>query len=79
MHLVYVGRAGAAARTTRKNLWPQSYQGTAWNAHVKDQLEDRFKEMVCKNKFLLAQAQQGISTDRIDAYKKHIGPTPSAQ
>src|SRR5271170_4273963 len=29
------------------NLWPEPYQSVAWNAHVKDTLEERMHEMVC--------------------------------
>jgi hypothetical protein len=75
-HLISLELGGS---NDQKNLWPQPYQGTDWNAHVKDHLENRLKEMVCKNNLPLAQAQKEISTNWIDAYKQHIGPTPSAK
>jgi hypothetical protein len=55
-----------------RNLWPQSYSDTVWNAHVKDALEDRLHQLVCEGKVDLARAQQDISTDWIAAYKKYF-------
>jgi hypothetical protein len=55
-----------------RNLWPQSYRSTAWNARVKDELEDRLREMVCRGELDLAEAQRDISTDWIAAYKKYF-------
>jgi hypothetical protein len=43
-----------------------------WNAHVKDQLEDRLHEMVCRGDVDLATAQRDISTDWIAAYRKYF-------
>lgn len=54
------------------NLWPQSYSATVWNARVKDALEDRLHEMVCRGDVDLATAQREISTDWIAAYKKYF-------
>jgi hypothetical protein len=58
--------------TDVRNLWPQPYFDTAWNAHVKDQLEDRLHEMVCRGEVDLATAQQDISRDWIAAYRKYF-------
>ena len=55
-----------------RNLWPQSYSATAWNAHVKDDLEERMREMVCSGDLDLATAQREISQDWIAAYKKYF-------
>jgi hypothetical protein len=55
-----------------RNLWPQPYEATLWNAHVKDALEDRLHEMVCSGEIDLATAQHDISTDWISAYKKYF-------
>jgi hypothetical protein len=55
-----------------KNLWPQSYTTTPYNAHIKDHLEDTLHSMVCKGEIDLATAQKEISTDWIAAYKKYI-------
>lgn len=56
-----------------RNLWPQPYVSTVWNARVKDELEDRLREMVCGGRLDLAEAQRAISTDWIAAYKKYFG------
>lgn len=55
------------------NLWPQSYSATVWNARVKDALEDRLRELVCRGDIDLATAQRDISRDWIAAYKKYFG------
>jgi hypothetical protein len=55
-----------------RNLWPQPYMSTVWNARVKDELEDRLRELVCGGRLDLAEAQRDISTDWIAAYKKYF-------
>lgn len=52
-----------------RNLWPQTYSATTWNAQVKDALEDRLHQLVCTGELDLATAQRDISTDWIAAYK----------
>jgi hypothetical protein len=54
-----------------RNLWPQPYSAV-WNAHVKDELEDRLHGLVCAGQVDLATAQQDISRDWIGAYKKYF-------
>jgi hypothetical protein len=54
------------------NLWPEPYENTLWNAHVKDQLEDLLHEKVCRGDLDLATAQHDISTDWIAAYRKYF-------
>jgi hypothetical protein len=56
-----------------RNLWPQPYVSTVWNARVKDELEDRLRDLVCGGHIDLAEAQRDISTDWIAAYKKYFG------
>ena len=58
--------------TDIRNLWPEPYGNTVWNAHVKDQLEDRLHAMVCRGDLDLATAQHDISTDWIAAYRKYF-------
>lgn len=58
--------------TDIRNLWPEPYHDTLWNAHVKDQLEDRLHRMVCHGDVDLATAQRDISTDWIAAYHKYF-------
>ncbi|WP_219341238.1 hypothetical protein [Nevskia soli] len=55
-----------------RNLWPQPYASTVWNARVKDELEDRLHELVCSGEVDLATAQHDIATDWISAYKKYF-------
>jgi len=55
-----------------RNLWPQSYSSTVWNAQVKDALEDRLRDLVCDGQLELASAQREIATDWIAAYKKYF-------
>ena len=55
------------------NLWPEPYQGTDWNAHVKDQLENFLHAHVCSGDIALDQAQKEIAKDWIASYKKRLG------
>jgi hypothetical protein len=55
-----------------RNLWPQSYSETVWNARVKDALEDYLHEQVCSGHLDLATAQRDISSDWIAAYRKYF-------
>jgi hypothetical protein len=55
-----------------RNLWPQSYSHTVWNAQVKDALEDHLRDLVCEGTLDLATAQKEIATDWIEAYKKYF-------
>jgi hypothetical protein len=54
-----------------RNLWLQPYSAV-WNAHVKDELEDRLHGLVCAGEVDLATAQREISRDWIGAYKKYF-------
>lgn len=67
--------------TDIRNLWPEPYHNAVWNAHVKDQLEDRLHSMVCHGEVDLATAQRDIATDWIAAYRKYFhadAPIPMA-
>lgn len=55
-----------------RNLWPEPYSNTVWNAHVKDALEDRLRDMVCQGALDLRTAQRDLATDWISAYKKYF-------
>jgi hypothetical protein len=54
-----------------RNLWPEPYRDV-WNARVKDALEERLHEMVCRGQLDLHTAQHDIATDWIAAYKKYF-------
>jgi hypothetical protein len=55
-----------------RNLWPQPYGASMWNAHIKDALEDHLYRLVCAGDLDLATAQRDISQDWIAAYKKYF-------
>jgi hypothetical protein len=55
------------------NLWPEPATSSAWNAHVKDDLEERLHQLVCDGELDLSTAQRAIATDWIAAYKKYCG------
>jgi putative zinc finger protein len=55
-----------------RNLWPEPYRAPVWNAHVKDQLENKLRDMVCKGEIDLTTAQHEIAADWILAYKKYF-------
>lgn len=54
-----------------RNLFPQSYHG-AWNAHMKDKLENKLHEMVVHHEITLQQAQYDISHNWTIAYKRLV-------
>jgi hypothetical protein len=72
-HLISLELGGADVAA---NLWPESYDTSPWNAHVKDKLEDRLHSLVCAGKVSLTQAQHEIATDWIAAYERYVGAQP---
>jgi hypothetical protein len=58
--------------TSIRNLWPEPYHAPVWNAHVKDELENRLHRMVCNGELDLVTAQREIAADWIAAYKKYF-------
>lgn len=58
-HLISLELGGS---NSVRNLWPQSYKTSPWNAHVKDKLENRLHADVCSGKLDLKAAQQEIAT-----------------
>jgi hypothetical protein len=55
-----------------RNLWPQSYATTAWDAKAKDALEQRLRDMVCNGSLDLTEAQHEIAANWIATYKKYF-------
>ena len=55
-----------------RNLWPQPYGATVWNAYVKDELEQHLGRMVCAGALDLDTAQRDIATDWIGAYRRYF-------
>lgn len=56
-----------------KNLWPQAYGTSPWNAHLKDKLENRLHKEVCAGKITLKEAQTMLVNDWRDAYRRYYG------
>jgi hypothetical protein len=73
----YLITPGLGGADQISNLWPEPYSGT-WNARLKDMLEERLHEMVCKKQITLESAQREIATDWIAAYKKYVPASQSA-
>ncbi len=69
-HLISLELGGS---NSVRNLWPQSYKTSPWNAHVKDKLENRLHADVCSGKLDLKAAQQEIARDWIACYKRTFG------
>lgn len=55
-----------------RNLWPEPYASTEWNAHVKDELENHLHDLVCSGKLDLTTAQRDMASNWIVAYKKYF-------
>jgi hypothetical protein len=68
----YLIAPGLGGTDDLRNLWPQPYGSGAWNAHVKDDLEERLHQMVCDGQLDLSTAQREIATNWIAAYKKYF-------
>jgi hypothetical protein len=58
--------------TDVRNLWPQAYSRTPWNAFVKDELERLLHRQVCDGALDLTTAQQQMAADWIAAYKHYF-------
>jgi hypothetical protein len=69
-HLISLELGGS---NSIKNLWPQSYETSPYNARVKDRLENKLHKMVCEGAIDLRTAQRAIATDWIGAYRKYVG------
>ena len=67
-HLISLELGGS---NSVRNLWPEPYD-IAWNAHVKDALENRLHSLVCDGTVSMETAQKAISTDWISAYKTYF-------
>jgi hypothetical protein len=55
-----------------RNLWPEPYTSSMWNAHVKDTLEEHLHQLVCAGEVELSTAQGDIADNWIAAYKKYF-------
>ncbi len=68
-HLIPLELGGAPR--DRKNLWPQPWVGP-WNAHMKDELENKLHKLVCEGTLPLHDAQEAIRSDWKGAYKQQF-------
>lgn len=69
-HLISLELGGS---NNPENLWPQSYVTEPLNAHVKDLLENKLNDMVCKDQISLEKAQELISKDWVTAFNRYGG------
>lgn len=75
----YLITPGLGGQDDIRNLWPEPYNASQWNAHAKDALEERLHEMVCSHQLDLSVAQQAIATNWIAAYQKYVGGSRATQ
>ena len=70
-HLVPLCLAGAPA--DERNLWPEPRDGF-WSAEKKDALERKLCRLACDGRIPLADAQDAIATNWIQAYRVYVAP-----
>jgi hypothetical protein len=69
-HLIPVELGGA---DTIDNLWPQSVRAKPYGADRKELLTEVLLQRIARGQITLAQAQEQISGDWIDAFIDHLG------
>jgi hypothetical protein len=69
-HLIPVELGGA---DTIDNLWPQSLRARPYGPDRKELLAELLRLKVARGQMTLAQAQEEIRTDWIDAFVDHLG------
>ena len=72
-HLISLELGGS---NSTRNLWPESYETSPWNAHVKDKLENAFHKDICSRKIDIKDAQKQMASNWIVAYKKRFPDDP---
>jgi hypothetical protein len=72
-HLISLELGGS---NSIRNLWPESFRTSPWNAHVKDALENELHRRVCAGTMDLAKAQQVIAHNWVIGYREYVRPTP---
>jgi hypothetical protein len=68
-HLISLELGGS---NSVRNLWPESYWTSPWNARVKDALENALHRAVCSGRVSLHTAQRAIATDWVAAYGTYV-------
>ncbi len=56
-----------------RNLWPQTYGSSPWNAALKDKLENRLHVELCAGRISLDAARAMLVNDWRQAYEKYYG------
>jgi hypothetical protein len=56
-----------------KNLWPEPYGSSPWNAHLKDKLENRLHKEMCAGHITLKVAHDMLVNDWRKAYRVYYG------
>jgi hypothetical protein len=74
-HLVNLSLGGS---NSIRNLWPESFRTSPWNARVKDELEEELHRRVCAGTLDLAQAQRIIAQNWVMGYRMYVHPNPPA-
>ena len=72
-HLISLELGGS---NSIRNLWPQSYKTSPWNARVKDALENELHRRVCAGTIDLSKAQRIIAQNWVMGYRIYVNPNP---
>jgi hypothetical protein len=74
-HLISLELGGS---NSIRNLWPQSFRTSPWNAYVKDALENELHRRVCAGTLDLATAQHVIAQNWVMGYRQYVNLNPPA-
>ena len=72
-HLISLSLGGS---NSIRNLWPESFRTSPWNAYVKDDLENELHRRVCAGTMNLAEAQRAIANNWVVGYRHYVHSTP---
>ncbi|MEO7038852.1 MAG: HNH endonuclease [Gemmatimonadaceae bacterium] len=72
-HLISLSLGGS---NSIRNLWPESFRTSPWNAYVKDALENELHRRVCAGTIDLAKAQFVISQNWVAGYRTYVQGSP---
>jgi hypothetical protein len=56
-----------------RNLWPQAYGTSPWNAVLKDKLENRLHKEICAGRISLKAGRDMLVNDWRKAYRRYYG------
>jgi hypothetical protein len=72
-HLISLELGGS---NSLRNLWPESFRTSPWNARVKDALENELHRRVCAGTMDLSKAQRIIAQNWVMGYRMYVHPNP---